>query len=83
VDASGTATSFITRSDQRFVGEVRKLIGDKLPEPTRMESYSASPAPAEHGAHARRHGKGEAQHRSGGRSRLRHGGRHAGATAKK
>ncbi len=42
VDASGLATSFITGADHRFVKGVRKLIGDKLPAPTRLESYSAS-----------------------------------------
>ena len=39
VDASGLATSFITRDDGPFVKQVRSLIGDKLPQPTRLESY--------------------------------------------
>jgi len=39
VDAHGLATSFVTRADRRFVSSVRKLIGDKLPQPTRLESY--------------------------------------------
>jgi ATP-dependent RNA helicase RhlE len=42
VDASGLATSFITRTDYRFVKQVRSLIGDKLPPPTRLASYEAS-----------------------------------------
>jgi len=42
LDASGLATSFITRDDSRFVKYVRNLIGDKLPQPTRLESYAAS-----------------------------------------
>jgi ATP-dependent RNA helicase RhlE len=42
LDASGLATSFITRDDSRFVKYVRNLIGDKLPPPTRLESYVAS-----------------------------------------
>ena len=44
VEASGLATSFATPSDRRFVNDVRKLIGDKLPQPTRLESYSAPSA---------------------------------------
>ncbi len=40
VDASGLATSFATPSDSRFVNDVRKLIGDKMPQPTRLEGYS-------------------------------------------
>jgi ATP-dependent RNA helicase RhlE len=83
VDASGTATSFITRADQRFVAEVRKLIGDKLPAATRLESYTASPAPAEHGGHGRRGGKGGGHYQPSGRGRSRRGGHHAGAAAKK
>ena len=43
VDASGLATSFVTRKDRRFVIDVQKLIGNKLPPPTRLESYDASP----------------------------------------
>ncbi len=39
VEASGLATSFATSADRRFVNDVRKLIGDKLPQPTRLESY--------------------------------------------
>ncbi len=34
IDASGLATSFVTRADVRFVSSVRRLIGDKLPDPT-------------------------------------------------
>ncbi len=48
VDASGLATSFVTRDDRRFVNQVRKLIGENLPNPTRLDSYSAKPT---HSAH--------------------------------
>ena len=41
VDASGLATSFVTRADRRYVNHVKKLIGEKLPEPTRLASYAA------------------------------------------
>jgi len=44
VDASGSATSFITRDDHRFVSQVRRLIGDKLPQPKRLGSYASEPA---------------------------------------
>lgn len=44
VDASGLATSFITRDDRRFVGQVRRLIGKSLPQPTRLESYVCEPS---------------------------------------
>lgn len=44
VEASGLATSFATPADRRFVNDVRKLIGDKLPRPTRLECYSAASA---------------------------------------
>ncbi len=35
-EASGLATSFITRADRRYVKNVRKLIGNKLPSSTRV-----------------------------------------------
>jgi len=41
VDASGMATSFVTRADRRFVNQVKKLIGESLPQPTRLASYAA------------------------------------------
>ena len=44
VDASGLATSFATGADHRYVNDVRRLIGEKLPVPTRLEGY-AVPAP--------------------------------------
>jgi ATP-dependent RNA helicase RhlE len=72
VDASGLATSFVTRADRRFLGEVRKLIGDKLPEPTRLESYGA---PSEHDTAEHKTG---GRRRSGRRSRGRSGG-HSGS----
>ena len=40
VEASGLATSFVTRADRRFVNDVKELIGDKLPPPTRLASYA-------------------------------------------
>jgi len=76
VDASGLATSFITRNDRRFVNEVRKLIGDKLPQATRLEGYDA---PA---AHAAAHSAGHGQRRPGRRSRSRGRPKHAGAATK-
>ena len=41
VDASGLATSFITRADRRYVNYVKKFIGDSLPDPTRLGSYDS------------------------------------------
>jgi ATP-dependent RNA helicase RhlE len=50
VDASGLATSFVTRLDRRFVAEVRRLIGDKLPAPEPVEGYTPSADhPSDHG----------------------------------
>jgi ATP-dependent RNA helicase RhlE len=85
VDASGLATSFITHTDQRFVREVRQLIGDKLPAATRLESYGT---PSEHvrsSGHGHGGHKGHAQgghgggaqgeYRPAGNSRSRRGGR--------
>ena len=46
VEASGLATSFVTRDDRRFVSAVRRLIGDKLPAPTRPDG---SEVPASEG----------------------------------
>ena len=43
VDAHGVATSFVTRADGRHVSGVRKLIGDKLPKPERVDGYDFSP----------------------------------------
>ncbi len=56
VDASGLATSFITGKDYRFVKGVQKLIGDKLPEPTRLDSYE--PEKRAEGKKSRRSGRG-------------------------
>ncbi|HDZ21186.1 hypothetical protein LCGC14_0093690 [marine sediment metagenome] len=61
--ASGLATSFVTRDDRRYVSGVRKLIGDKLPKPVRLESYDAS------GGDDRPKPKGKGQYRSNRRSR--------------
>ena len=48
VEASGLATSFVTHIDKRFVNEVRKLIGDKLPQLIPVEGYVPSPESAGH-----------------------------------
>ena len=65
VDASGLATSFATPSDRKFVNEVRKLIGDKMPQPIRTESYCAS----EEGASKKPKGRYSPNRRSGPRRR--------------
>ncbi len=76
VDASGLATSFVTRADRRFVNDVRKLIGDKLPQPTRLESYSVS------SAKAAPEKKAQGQSRPKRRSRSRRPRRRAGGATK-
>lgn len=43
VDASGLATSFIVPTDYKFVKAVARLVGDKFPIPTRLESYKNEP----------------------------------------
>ena len=65
VEASGLATSFVTAGDRRFVNDVRKLIGDKLPQPTRLESYSTPSTKVASGK------KPQSQYRSNRRSRSR------------
>jgi ATP-dependent RNA helicase RhlE len=71
VDASGLASSFVTRGDRRFVAGVRELIGDKLPQPIRLESYGDAPAHSEigHGGH----GGGDARKSHAGRGGSRGG----------
>ncbi len=76
VEASGLATSFATPSDRRFVNDVRQLIGDKLPKPTRLESYS------DQNAKATPEKKGRGQYRTNRRSGSRHSQRHAGTATK-
>jgi ATP-dependent RNA helicase RhlE len=76
VDASGLATSFITRNDKRFVADVRKLIGDKLPQPIRMEGYDAAAAPARRGGGNDQ--AGGADHLAGSQQRRPRRGRHRG-----
>ncbi|MFB3893683.1 MAG: DEAD/DEAH box helicase [Phycisphaerae bacterium] len=69
VEASGVATSFITRADRRFVNDVRRLIGDKLPQPTRLASYEEK---------AHRHGQHAAvPHGAVAHNAAGHGGHHA------
>jgi ATP-dependent RNA helicase RhlE len=43
VDASGMATSFVTRADRRYVQGVRRLIGEKLPETIWPEGKTPPP----------------------------------------
>lgn len=72
VEASGLATSFVTGDDHRFVNSVRKLIGDKLPQATRLDSYVSSPARsggAKNGRPSRR------RRRSGSGGSRKHAGR--------
>ena len=73
VDASGLATSFVTQNDRRFVNDVRKLIGDKLPQPTRLESYEAGHSLKE---------EPQGQYRPSRRYRSRRPRRQAGSAAK-
>jgi ATP-dependent RNA helicase RhlE len=61
VDASGLATSFVTPADRRYVSEVRKLIGDKLPALLNPDGSVVPQAEAE--------AKPQGQHRSNGRRR--------------
>ncbi len=72
IDASGLASSFITRNDRRFVIQVRQLIGDKLPQPTRMDTYGDEPDKGHTGARKGSHG-GKGRSRSGSGSRGRGG----------
>lgn len=60
-DAEGLATSFMTRTDRKYVGDVRKLIGDKLPEPE-VRSNNRSAAPEED---SRRHVRPQRSQASG------------------
>ncbi len=76
VDASGLATSFVTRNDRRYVSGVRKLIGDKLPKPIRLESYDAS------GGDERPKPKGRGQYGSNRRSRRKSSRPRSGAATK-
>jgi ATP-dependent RNA helicase RhlE len=73
-DASGLATSFITRADRRFVSAVRQLIGDKLPHPLGPDGQ-----PAAAGHHAAS-GESRTTH-DGARKRRRRGGRRRGRSA--
>jgi len=84
VDASGLATSFATWSDRKFVNDVRKLIGDKLPAPTRMEGYSAGDAGRTHRTEANGRGRtaGAGKPRGGRRRRNQRPRRRATAATK-
>ena len=85
VDASGLASSFITRNDKRYVAQVRRLIGDKLPEAKRLESYDAAPSHKTHAGHG--HHKSDlrtASHdKAGGHGRRRRSRKAASTNAKR
>ena len=49
IEASGLATSFVTRDDLRSVSFVRKLIGDKLPQLMHIDGTPVEIQPADHG----------------------------------
>jgi len=70
VEASGTATSLITPADQRYVRALRRLIGERLPQPTRLESYDPSKARDDRpGRSGRKRGpRGRPRRRRGGRA---------------
>ena len=62
VEASGLATSFVTRLDRRFVADVRRLIGDKLPQLTKVDGYGdegGSDSRDDRGSGSRGHGRGD------------------------
>ena len=70
IDASGLASSFITRNDRRFVTQVRRLIGDKLPQATRLDTYGDEPEKPHAGDKGgSRGGKGRRRSGSGPRGR--------------
>jgi ATP-dependent RNA helicase RhlE len=75
VEASGLASSFVTPADRRYVSGVRRLIGDKLPEPLRVEGYDVPDAPPRDKSAG---GKYRGRRRSGGgggRGKAKGGGR--------
>jgi ATP-dependent RNA helicase RhlE len=62
VEATGLATSFVTRADRMYVSDVRKLIGDKLPMP--IQAGGAQPHSQdshESHSHARPHESAKTQ----------------------
>ncbi len=76
IDASGLATSFVTRADVRFVSSVRRLIGDKLPDPTMPDGTpvpfrkkSSGKSSGKNSQSNRRKGSGPNVGRSGGSGR--------------
>jgi ATP-dependent RNA helicase RhlE len=64
LDASGLASSFITRHDRRFVKGVRNLIGDKLPEVQKVDGGDKGSS-----RNSGRPGKGSSSGRRRGRRR--------------
>ena len=73
LEATGTATSFVTPADKKYVRALRRLIGEKLPEPTRLDSYDSSTESGgsdKGGGSRRRRGRGRGKSGSrGGRGR--------------
>jgi ATP-dependent RNA helicase RhlE len=71
VEASGLAISFVTRADRRWLSEVKKLIGDALPElePSPLSGKGhAGEDDSSGGAPGRHHGKSRSpRRRRGGR----------------
>jgi len=70
VEASGLATSFVTPKDRRFLSSVRRMIGDKLPEPVRLDSYDPGEEEPQ-GRRSRRRSRGGNFRRSRSRGRGR------------
>ena len=76
--ATGVATSFVTSLDRRYVQDVRKLLGDKLPLPEGLEAMLGKPARRSSGRRdgSRSEPRAEGVENGGGRSRR--GGRRGG-----
>jgi ATP-dependent RNA helicase RhlE len=72
VDATGTATSLITPEDYQYVRALRRLLGDKLPQPERLDSYDSSQQATGDGGRGRR-GRGGPRKGRGGRGRSSRG----------
>jgi len=72
VEASGLAISFVTRADRRWLSDVKKLIGDALPElqpsPLSGQGHGADDAPAG-GSSRHHHGKSRRPRRRRGGQR--------------
>lgn len=77
LDASGLASSFVTRHDRRFVKGVRKLIGDKLPEVQKVDGGDNGTGSRDNNPSRRSKGKskgsGKRRKRRSGRGRNKRG----------